>query len=449
MREGIAAREAKIGTMAYHDGLTGLPNRVLFNDRLEQAIRSAKRGDPPPTILIMDLDRFKEVNDSLGHHVGDLLLQHVARRCGAALSRESDTLARLGGDEFAILLPGSDTAGAQVVARNVLAALEEPTMLEGQRIVAGGSIGIASYPEHGAEASTLLRHADIAMYAAKRAGSGFAVYDPRYNTQTQQRLSLMSELRHAVEHDEFVLYYQPKVDLATGTVEQVEALVRWRHPERGFVPPEQFIPFAEHTGYIKAITQCVVAKALAQLEQWHAAGIALNISVNISARDVGNPELLAVFAEFARTHGHVLASLALEITESGIMSDTARALNMLHSLRGMGMRLSIDDFGTGYSSLSYLKRLPVQEIKIDRSFVIDVAQNRDDAVIVRSTIDLGHNMGLRVVAEGVEDQQTCDLLRSWGCDLAQGYFISRPVPAEELLPWLAAWRTNHAPALAA
>ena len=449
MRRGIAAREAKIGDMAYHDALTGLPNRALFRDRLEQAIRSAKRGESNPTILIMDLDRFKEVNDSLGHHVGDLLLKEIASRCTGALSRACDTVARLGGDEFAILLLASDTHGAEVIARRVLSALEAPTTLEGQSVIIGGSIGIASYPEHGEDMHTLLRHGDMAMYAAKRSNTGFAVYDPRYNRQSQQRLSLMSELRHAVEHDDLVLYYQPKVDLVTGTIKHVEALVRWIHPERGFIAPDDFIPFAEHSGYIKAITGWVIAEALRQLADWHGRGIDLNVSINISARDLTNPELPAMFTGLDATRAGALQWLSLEITESGIMTDAARALGTLEFLRGLGLRLSIDDFGTGYSSLSYLKRLPVQELKIDKSFVIDMAEDKDGAMIVLSTINLGHNMGLEVVAEGVENQETWDLLKTWGCDMAQGYFIARPMPGDQLVQWLAASNSDDREAKAA
>jgi diguanylate cyclase (GGDEF)-like protein len=435
--------------MAYHDALTGLPNRALFSDRLEQAIRSAKRGEPNPTILIMDLDRFKDVNDSLGHHVGDLLLKGIASRCTESLSRECDTVARLGGDEFAILLPASDTRAAEVVARRLLSALEEATTLEGQSVIIGGSIGIASYPEHGEDMHTLLQHGDMAMYAAKRSNAGFAVYDPRYDRQSQQRLSLMSELRHAVEHGELVLYYQPKVDLVTGTIDHVEALVRWIHPERGFIAPDEFIPFAEHTGYIKAITRWVIAEALRQLVDWHGRGVELNVSINISARDLTNPELPAMFTGLDSARANALQWLSLEITESGIMTDAARALGTLEFLRGLGLRLSIDDFGTGYSSLSYLKRLPVQELKIDKSFVIDMAEDKDGAMIVRSTINLGHNMGLKVVAEGVENRETWDLLKAWGCDLAQGYFISRPLPGDDLVQWLAAANAEDGEAKAA
>ena len=438
MRHGIAAREAKIGDMAYRDVVTGLPNRALFNDRLEQAIKTAKRSDETTTILLMDLDRFKDVNDSLGHHIGDLLLQEIAKRCMSSLLRDSDTVARLGGDEFAILMPSGDINGARVIARKLLTALEQPITLEGQQVVVGGSIGIASYPEHGEEMHTLLRHADMAMYAAKRSSSGFAIYDRRYDKQTQQRLSLMSELRHAVENDQLTLYYQPKVDVATGEVNNVEALVRWVHPERGQIAPDQFIEFAERTGYIKAITHWVLDRALLQIGEWRSKGIDLSVSVNISARDLINPDLPDMFTALKAEHGDAMQSLCLEVTESGIMDDAAHAQGVLEFFRSIGLRLSIDDFGTGYSSLSYLKKLPVDELKIDKSFVMEMAKDKDDATIVRSTIDLGHNMGLIVVAEGVENAAAWEMLKAWGCDFAQGYYISRPLPPEEFVRWLLA-----------
>jgi diguanylate cyclase (GGDEF)-like protein len=444
MRDGIAAREAKIGDMANRDVLTGLPNRGLFHDRLEQAIKVSLRGGDTPTILLMDLDGFKHVNDSLGHHVGDLLLQEIAKRCVAALLRESDTVARLGGDEFAVLLPNGDLQGAQLIARKILSAVEQPMTLEGQQVIVGGSIGIASCPQHGEEIHTLLRHADMAMYAAKRSSSGYALYDTRYDRQSRQRLSLMSELRHAVECDELLLHYQPKIDLATGAVTQVEALVRWLHPERGFIPPDQFIPFAEHTGYIKSITQWVITKVLLQLADWRALGLTLNVSVNISARDLLNPELLAMFNALADQHNTWLQWLSLEVTESAIMADAAHAQAMLQFFRDIGLRLSIDDFGTGYSSLSYLKKLPVDELKIDKSFVINMATDKDDATIVRSTIDLGHNMGLKVVAEGVENEAAWQMLKAWGCDFAQGYYVSAALPPAELVQWLRQMQPLHA-----
>ena len=442
MRQGIATREAKISELAFRDQLTALPNRQLFTDRLDQAIRAAKRDGQEFSVLLLDLDRFKEVNDILGHEVGDRLLQEIARRLQEALMRDSDTVARLGGDEFAALLPGAAAAGAQFIARRLLDVLEEPLTLGEQKLIAGGSIGLSTYPVHGEEASILLRHADMAMYVAKRNRSGFAVFDTDTEQHNQEHLSLMAELRHALEHQELVLYYQPKVGLADGSLSQVEALIRWRHPLRGLVPPGEFIPYAENTGYVREITRWALEAALKQRRLWQAAGLPLTISVNVSARDLMNTSLPDNIAELLARYGAEPHWLALEITESTIMGDPQRALGVLERLHGMGLKLSVDDFGTGYSSLAYLKKLPVSELKIDMSFVLNMDKDRDDATIVRSTVDLGHNMGLQVVAEGVETEAAWDMLREMGCDLAQGYHVSRPLDAAALESWIAAspWR---------
>ena len=435
MRSGISAREAKISVLAFRDQLTDLPNRQLFNDRLEQAIRAARREGQSLSVMLLDLDRFKEVNDILGHDVGDLLLQEVGRRLQTALMRDSDTVARLGGDEFAALLTGSDAAGAQHIAQRLLDVLNQPTFLEGQNVIAGGSIGLAAYPHHGDEASTLLRHAELAMYVAKRNGSGFAVFDPNLEQQSFEHLSLMAELRHAVEHDELVLYYQPKVGLADRSVCQVEALVRWKHPLRGLVPPGEFIPFAENTGFVREITRWAVEAALSQRRKWRDAGLELTISVNVSARDLLQIDLPDLIAEMLARYGADHNWIALEITESAIMGDPQRSLAVIDRLNRMGLKLSIDDFGTGYSSLAYLKKLPVSELKIDMSFVLNMDKDQDDATIVRSTVDLAHNMGLIVVAEGVETESAWQMLEQMGCDLAQGYYISRPLDDEALVKW--------------
>jgi diguanylate cyclase (GGDEF)-like protein len=432
MKDGLATREARITELAYRDQLTGLPNRTLFHDRLEQAAKVANRAGQNFALLIINLDRFKEVNVILGHHIGDLLLQEISRRLAAVLTRDSDTLARLGGDEFAVLLPACDTQGAMVIVRKILDTLDLPILLESQEVIATGSIGIAIYPEHGDEINTLLRHADIAMYEAKHDNSGYALFDLNYVELNQQHLSLLSELRHAIERNEFVLYYQPKVTFANGTIGHVEALVRWIHPERGMIPPDQFIPYAEHTGYIKTITRWVIETALRQRKQWEEMQLPLTISVNISARDLMNADLPKLLTGLMDKYGASPHWLCLEITESAIMGDPKRALGILEELHHMGLDLSVDDFGTGYSSLAYLKKLPVSELKIDQSFVLHMADDKDDATIVRSTIDLGHNMGLVVVAEGIENQAAWDMLNAMGCDLAQGYFISKPMSADAL-----------------
>jgi diguanylate cyclase (GGDEF)-like protein len=449
MREGIAERETRIMDLAYLDRLTGLPNRALFNDRLQQAIVVALRLGHPLSAMMMDLDRFKYVNDTLGHHIGDLLLCEVGKRLRANLLRDSDTVARLGGDEFAILLPTGDVSAARHVAARLLRALEEPIVVEGQVVDVGASIGIVSCPADGTDMNVLLRRADVAMYAAKRANSGFAIYDERDDQHSAERLSLMSELRQAVERDELTLYYQPKVDLATHAVKYVEALVRWEHPTRGFIPPDEFIPFAEQTGYIKAISRWVAEKAIEQCSKWQALGMDLKVSINVSARDLMQAELPATVDALLRKYNVEPSWLWIEITESAIMDDPNHAIATLDQLHDLGIRLSIDDFGTGYSSLSYLKRMPVDELKIDRSFVMGMADDKDDETIVRSTIDLGHNMGLKVVAEGVENEAVLDHLKELRCDLAQGYHVSRPLPAHKLETWLNDWRDNHALEVAA
>lgn len=435
MSTEIATRESRILDLAYRDTLTGLPNRAMFHDRLQQAINTAQRLGKPLSILLLDLDRFKYVNDSLGHHIGDLLLKEVARRLEDNLRRGSDTVARLGGDEFVVLLPTDDSDGARHIARALLAALEVPMTLEGQIIDMRGSIGIASSPLHGNDNATLLRCADVAMYQAKRNNSGFAEYDARNDHNTLERLSLMSELREAVEQDHLILYYQPKVNLNNSQGHAVEALVRWNHPQRGFVPPDEFIPFAEQTGYIKAITAWVLNEGIRQCGAWRKNGLEVSISINISARDLMNSDLPVYFSSLLEKYGCDADKISLEITESAILDDPDHALRNLKRLEAIGCKLSVDDYGTGYSSLAYLKRLPVGELKIDRSFVMNMANDPNDVVIVRSTIDLAHNLGLRVVAEGVETEDILSQLCLLGCDQAQGYLFSKPVAAADYFAW--------------
>jgi diguanylate cyclase (GGDEF)-like protein len=443
MSEGIAARERRITELAYSDPLTGLPNRALFNDRIKQAVSAARRASSKLSVLQMDLDRFKYVNDTLGHQIGDLLLREVAQRLSQALQRRGDTVARVGGDEFAVLLPTEDPDGAILVARRLLEALAEPITIEGQLVDVGASIGVANFPQHGEDANTLVRHADVAMYAAKRTGTGVEVYDPRHDENTPERLSLMAELRRAVEHDELTLVYQPKMDLTGRGVHCAEALIRWDHPERGFVSPDKFIPFAEQTGYIKAITRWVLGKAVAQCAAWSARGLELSVSINISARDLHSSDFPRHVIEVLAAHGVEPGRLWLEVTESAVMDDPTHALDVLERLSKLGVRLSIDDFGTGHSSLAYLKKLPVDELKIDKSFVLGLTRDKDDATIVRSTIDLAHNMGLTVAAEGVEDGDVLRALKRLGCDLAQGYYISRPLAPAEFEHWMTGVRADR------
>jgi len=321
------------------------------------------------------------------------------------------------------------------VARKIVEVLSEPLTIEGHLVDVGASIGIAGYPENGEDADTLMRHADVAMYSAKRAGSGFEVYDSRHDQGTPGRLSLLGELRHAVEHDELALLYQPKIGLAARAAIAAEALVRWTHPERGVLLPESFVPFAEQTGYIKAVTRWVLDRALRQCAEWRTQGLELRVSVNISARDLHNPDFPRLLAELAGAHRLPPELLSLEVTESAVMEDPTHALAILERLHGMGVHLAIDDFGTGYSSLAYLKRLPVDELKIDKSFVIGLVRDADDAAIVRATIDLAHHMGLTVTAEGVEDRHVLETLRRLGCDHAQGLHVGRPLTAAEFERW--------------
>jgi diguanylate cyclase (GGDEF)-like protein len=421
---------------ALFDGLTGLPNRDLLRDRTNQATRQADRELLPAALLLIDLDRFKEVNDTLGHHYGDQLLVQVGERLGGVL-RKVDTIARLGGDEFAVLLPRIATSeGAVAVAKKLQLALNESFLLDGLAVDVEASVGLVLYPDHGQDADELLRHADIAMYVAKEKHTGFMLFDPKLDQHSPRRLALLGELRRAIERGELVLHYQPKVEAGSGQLLGVEALVRWEHPEHGIVAPGEFIPLAERTGLITPLTHYVLDMALHQCQALLREGRELAMAVNVSARrllDLSFPDevaaLLATWDVPARL-------LIIEITESTIMTDPIHAMEILGRLNGMGVQISIDDFGTGYSSMSYLKSLPVDELKIDRSFVSHMTASSPDAVIVRSTVDLGRNLGLRVVAEGVEDLATWDELKMLGCDAIQGYHVSRPLPPADLVLWL-------------
>ena len=426
--------EEALEHQALHDGLTGLPNRLLLQDRVNQAIGMAVRDGRPFALCVIDLDRFKDVNDSLGHLAGDQLLQEVAYRLRQAL-RATDTVARLGGDEFAIVLPEADAEAATLAAQKLVEALAASLVLEGHEVAVGASIGIALFPENGDDADTLLRRADVAMYVAKQARGGYALYAPDQDQSSSQRLSLVGALRRAIADDELTLHYQPKVDCRTGAVAGVEALVRWQHPQYGLMAPDQFIPLAEQTGLIRPLTRWVMNAAVSQTRKWHDQGLLLSVAVNLSAHDLQDAEL-AVWVRQLLARWNVGAEwLKLELTESALMADPTQALQVLTELCDLGVRIAIDDFGTGYSSLGYLKRLPAHEIKIDRSFVADMAAQERDHAIVRSTIDLGHNLGLSAVAEGVEDKRTLELLIRLGCDLAQGFYLSRPLPPESVAEW--------------
>jgi len=441
MRDGIAKREQEIRRLAYWDSLTGLPNRAQFVVLLGEALDEARLRTHPVFVLMMDLDRFKHVNDVMGHSFGDALLQQVAERIRLRVAQANGAghVARLGGDEFAVLLPGVTLEQAQDVAAAILQSLEAPLWLDDQTVDIGAGLGLAGYPGNSSDAEQLLSMAEVAMYAAKHRRDGAVVYNSNMDKASEQNLGLLTQLRNAIENNEFRLHVQPKLRLDTGEVVGVEALVRWQHPERGNVYPDEFIPFAEQTGFIRMLTRWVLERSAELCRALNEQGIYLKISVNLSTRDLLDQDLPNKFNDILVRHKLAPSSFCLEITESAIMDDPVRAQQTLERLHAMGVDLSIDDFGTGYSSLAYLKRLPVDELKIDKSFVMNMESDIGDTKIVRSTIDLGHNMGLRVVAEGVESEAVWRLLAALGCDQAQGYFMSRPLPAEQLIPWIRAW----------
>lgn len=431
---------ARLQFLATTDSLTALPNRSLLYDRLNHAIAVAKREQNKQVVLmLMDLNHFKEINDTLGHLAGDEVLRQVAHRLRSVL-RESDTLARLGGDEFAVLLSETqDTeAAARKVAKNILDCFMEPFWFQKNELYLGAGIGIAIFPDHGKDAGVLLSRADVAMYAAKHTDAGFLFYDPKTDPHTQQRLQLSSDLRHALERNEFVLYYQPQIDIRSGSIIGVEALIRWNHPEQGMIFPDQFIPFAESTGLIGPITEWVLRTAITQCKIWQTAGTALRIALNATARSFQDPLLVDKLESLLAGGETRLAPerIEIEITENILMAEIEHGAKAIGRLRDLGVSVAIDDFGTGYSSLAYLKKLPIHSIKIDKSFILNMAEDENDAVIVRSTIDLAHNLGFLVVAEGVENRDALNLLTVLGCDHAQGYHISRPLPADELISWI-------------
>jgi diguanylate cyclase (GGDEF)-like protein len=421
---------------ALHDSLTGLANRVLFQQRLADLLARRRPSDPKIAVMLIDLDRFKEINDTLGHSTGDLLLQEVAARLRCSVP-DRVTVARLGGDEFALLDPAqSGIEGAVALARNLREELHRPFTYKDLDLEVSATIGLSISPGHGRDATTLLRRADVAMYAAKNTAVGVAAYGEDLDEHSPRKLTLVGELRSVIEHDGLELHYQPKVEMATGRVIGVEALVRWPHPVEGLVPPDEFVPIAERTGLIGPMTDLVLRRALAQCRKWQQAGHHLSVAVNLSARSLLDVDLVDDVARALTLSGVAPSKLVLEITETSVMSDAGYAMHVLKRLSSMGLTLAIDDFGTGYSSLSYLKRLPVDEVKIDKSFVLNMQEDENDAVIVRSIVDLARNLGLRVVAEGVETTSSWDALRDMGCDIAQGYIVSRPLPADQLSDWL-------------
>lgn len=433
----ITERKAQTEALEYqalHDSLTGLPNRSLLGDRLRQAILDSHRYNHSLALMIMDLDHFKEINDTLGHHCGDLLLQQVSSRVRHAL-RGSDTVARLGGDEFAVLLPNADSVHAETVAKKILGAFHQPFHVEGHQLEVGASIGISMSPSDGEDVMDLMRRADVAMYAAKRSRSGYQLYHPTKESQGLQQLKLFAELQRAADAGQLELYFQPRVRTDNSKVVGVEALIRWHHPEHGLMLPEEFISLAEEHGLAGRLTLWVMSQVFLLREQWWNRGINIDISFNISAKCFEENEFLDDAAALIREYEKLIEGVRIEITETALMADPDRAMDFLKRVGQGKLKMSIDDFGTGYSSLAYLKQLPVDEIKIDKSFLLYVSRD-DDTVILRSMIDLAHKIGLSVVAEGVETEEAFLLVKEFHCDTVQGFHVCEPLPVEPLMAWL-------------
>ncbi|MEZ5823644.1 MAG: EAL domain-containing protein [Geminicoccaceae bacterium] len=432
-----ARRTARLEQLALHDSLTGLPNRVLLHDRINQSLAVAERRKEPMALLLLDLDKFKQVNDNLGHHVGDMLLQAVGPRLSGPL-RRTDTLSRLGGDEFAVLLPPStDVDTARSVAERLVEEILDPFNIEGMTLDLGVSVGVAVYPQHGQDLETLLNNADAAMYKAKRGKLGYCVFDTEQDYQNTQKTQLQRQLKTAIDNGDLSVVYQPKVMGGDWRIAGIEALVRWEHPQRGVLEPADFIQLAEQTGLIMPLTLAVLNTCLEAQRQWRHADLDLPIAVNLSGKwlqDRTFPKILRLL--LANWHGRP-DKLLLEIPESAIMNDPDRTLEVMRGIHELGIALSLDDFGTGYSSLPMLQRLPIDELKIDRGFIDGMANDKGSAVVVRSVVKLAHGLGLRVVAEGVENKVTADWLTGLGCDQLQGFFFARPMPAEAIPDWIA------------
>jgi len=431
MRKQVRSRQSELEHQALHDALTELPNRALLQDRMKQAINAARRDHRNLTLLMIDLDRFKEINDTLGHHVGDNVLKEVGNRLIATL-RQIDTVARLGGDEYAVLLPDTEIQDAELITKKILAALESVFVIDELNLFIKASVGLAEFPTHGKDAATLIQHADVAMYIAKRGQLGYTIYNPMDDDYSISRLALIADLRDALDRNTLKLHYQPVVNFSSGKISGVEALLRWEHHKYGAIPPDQLITLAEQTGMIDDVTFWVLNTAIKQCGEWLAMGIDINISVNISMYNLKDGGLIPHIESLFKQHVLSAKHITLEITESAMMANPKRALDTLLKISGMGIKLSIDDFGTGFSSLAYLKKLPISEIKIDKSFVLDLLQDENDFMIVKSTVDLAHNLGIIVVAEGVETEEVYRSLQKMDCDKAQGFFISYPLEPRAL-----------------
>lgn len=430
MSEEVTRRQHALEYQAMHDHLTGLPNRFSLNQRIEYQLLAAERQEKPFALFLMDLNHFKDINDTLGHAAGDNLLIEVSTRI-QALIRKSDTLARLGGDEFSILLPDSDSQSAIALAEKIISVLCQPFTIKDQTITIGISIGIVNYPKDGLNSPLLLQHADMAMYSAKRKRIGYSHYESNEDVYSRERLSLFNEVQLALDNQQFEVHFQPKITVQTGEICGAEALLRWRNDKFGNIPADKIIEAAERVGIIHRITLWVLEQGISTCARWHQNGCPISLSVNLSVRDLSNQQLCDQIYALMQTYNLDFRYLTLEITEGVMMENLALSLEVLERLHKMGINLSIDDFGTGFSSLAYLKKLPVNELKIDKSFIMEMDRDMNDRLIVQSTINLGHNLGLMVIAEGVENEHIMQLVRDLGCDQAQGYHLGKPQPSIE------------------
>jgi len=441
MQQGIAEREQRILHHAHYDDLTGLPNRRLAEDRLQSVLTRASSAAQPVTVLLAGLSQLKAINASLGHLVGDVVLQEVARRL-VAQAGEVASIARLDGNEFLLVLENADIDRAMDISSALAHALQQPIQLDAAKVLVNMHIGLAQFPEHGDSPQLLIQRAQIAMQDAKAQSQSMHIYTAGRDEGHLRQLSILSDLKRAIEQDEFQLYYQPKIALPSGEVREAEALIRWIHPQHGFMPPDEFIPIVEQSGSISLLTRWVFTQVVKQCKQWQQQGVYIDVGVNLSALDLRDVDLPVTLKKLLDEYNVPASQLVLEITESAVMRDETVAQEILGRFRGMGMRIAIDDYGTGYSSLAQIKNLPVTELKIDKSFVMNLHQDNDDAVIVKSTIEMGNNMGLSVTAEGVETEAIRKILEQFGCDMLQGYYFSRPLPADEFIEWLAGFEAR-------
>lgn len=442
MQQGIAEREQRILHQAHYDELTGLPNRRLAEDRLQTALTNAASRSQPVTVLLAGLSQLKSINASLGHLVGDVVLQEVARRL-VAEAGEQASIARLAGNEFLLVLENTEQAQAIAISQALSHALQQTIQLDAAKVLVNMHIGLAQFPEHGDSPQLLIQRAQIAMQDAKAQSQPLLVYQAGRDEGHLRQLAILSDFKRAIEQDEFQLYYQPKISLPAAEVREVEALIRWIHPQHGFMPPDEFIPIVEQSGSISLLTRWVIRQVVKQCRQWQQQGLHMDVGINLSALDLRDVDLPLTIQKLLDEYQLPASQLVLEITESAVMRDESIARDILSRFRVMGMRIAIDDYGTGYSSLAQIKNLPVTELKIDKSFVMNLHQDNDDAVIVKSTIEMGHNMGLSVTAEGVETQAIRTILEDYGCDMLQGYYFSRPLAADDFVAWLAGFQDNR------